>query len=131
MEEMALLPQLSGPGIEAYKCSQFSLAFLHEWNDSALRPVFSKAMPDEVVAFLRMRMDSRERIIGLCPPMTAIVASDDLERENSFTEKEQNILLNQLAARVRQLVDAGEIQLIMAYQGSFGDQDDSADRNAA
>ncbi len=131
MEEMALLPQLSGPGIEAYKCSQFSLAFLHEWNDSALRPVFSKAMPDEVVAFLRMRMDSRDRVIGLCPPMTAIVASDDLERENSFTEKEQNILLNQLAVRVRQLVDAGEIQLIMAYQGSFGDQDDSADRNAA
>ena len=131
MEEMHLLPQLSGAGIEGFKTAQVSLAFLHEWNDTALGVVFSRAMPDEVVAFLRMRMEFRDRVIGLCPPMTAEVASDDLNRENSFTEKEQNILLNQLAVRVRGLVESGEIQLAAVYQGDLSNDDQSVERNAA
>lgn len=131
MEEMSLLPQLSGSGIEGFKAAQVSLAFMHEWNDTALGAVFSRAMPDEVVAYLRMRMEFRDRVIGLCPPMTAEVASDDLNRENSFTEKEQNILLNQLATRVRALVDSGEIHLASVYQGDSSGEDESVERHAA
>jgi hypothetical protein len=131
MEEMSLLPQLAGSGIEAFKMGQFSLAFMHEWSDEALSAVFSRAMPDEVVAYLRMKMEIKDRVIGLCPPMTAEVASDDLSRENGLTEWEHNIHLNQLAVRVRGLIDSGEIQLASVYQGAPSDDDESAERHAA
>ena len=111
VDEIMLLGKMEGPGIFQFKRKYASLAFLHEWPDDRLKALLSKAMPDEVVAYLQVKMSQQDRIIGLCPPMTAEVALDDLDRNRVGSETEQFSKLVSFTERLNQMVASGEISL--------------------
>jgi hypothetical protein len=115
LEELTLMGTITGDGVERYKRSQPSLAFLHEWPDDRMAAVFSTAMPNEVVAYLRQRGDHAQRVLSVCPPMTAAVAQDDLQRPDTGSDDDTNRLLSSLLERMQALVSQGEINLARIF----------------
>lgn len=111
VEEITLLAGMSGYAIQAYKRVTASLAFLHEWPDDLLSLLVSRSTVDELVALSRIRQDMKDRLLGLCPPMTATMATDELNREDKFSESDKNVLLQNLRERLESMVENKEVDL--------------------
>ena len=111
IEEATLLSDMTGPAFDEYKRSTPSLAFLGQWPDDKLSSCLSRAMPDEVVAFSRVRPDLKDRMIALSPPMLAEVAADELQRPDTMNDKDKNALLITLKDRVKEMVAQKEVDL--------------------
>ena len=111
IEEATLLSDMTGPAFDEYKRSTPSLAFLGQWPDDKLSSCLSRAMPDEVVAFSRVRPDLKDRMIALSPPMLAEVAADELQRPDTMNDKDKNALLITLKDRLKEMVTQKEVDL--------------------
>lgn len=94
IDELLLLPQLQGYGIQMYKRKNVSVAFLHEWPDNKLGLLMSQLKTDHILTYLRLKPDMKDRILSLCQPRAAAVIGDEIGREDrvSAADKESHLL---------------------------------------
>lgn len=120
LESMTLLPQIQGQVMNQFKTRNVNLAFIHEWPDSSLSLLVSRATADELSAYIRLRPALKDRIIKLCPPMTAEMVNEEINKEDKTSDKDKSAWLNSLLERAQQLVRDNEVDLeaIFASQGS-------------
>ena len=116
VEEMTLLSQIKGSGIESYKRTYASLAFLSEWQDSVLKVFLAKAKSEEVVAYLRVFPEQKFRIVELCPYMTAEVVNDDFPRPETAGIEVRNEVLRGFVNRLQAMIQSREISLEKAFK---------------
>ncbi len=117
-EELQLLPQIQGDEILQFKRKTPSLAYLPEWPDESLSFVVSKLRPDQIVAYLRLKPEMKDRIIGLCPEMTAEVVTDDLNQPDRFSDSEKEKLLRSFADTLLLMHQQKEINLENIFAAS-------------
>lgn len=110
-EQITLLPKVQEAAMQDFKRQVPSLAFVNEWNDEKIKLLVTSAEADEIVAFLSLRPEMTERMIGLCPPLTAELVRDDLSRTNSLSETDRNQRLDSFAKRLESMVNLKEISL--------------------
>lgn len=127
VDEIRLLKELEAKvsdGALSIKRTFPSLAFVGEWPDHLLKMVFSSALNDEVMAFLRLMPESKERVLSLCPPRVREIVESDISKDDlmSLEAKEKN--LSALKVRLlrvvnREGVNLEEIFLEKSSQGGF------------
>jgi hypothetical protein len=110
-EEVSLLAQVNGSSITEFKQTTPSLAFIGEWPDDPLTLLLSRATADELVAFLRVRGDLKDRILALSPPLTAEMAGDELARPDRLSEADRDGWLTSFSRRLKEMVQSQEIAL--------------------
>jgi hypothetical protein len=115
IEEMKLLPKIEGQGVASFKSQVPSLAFINEWPKDKLALVFSSAMPQEVLAYIQIRPEEKDQVLGFCPEMTAAVVSDELQRSEGLSEDDLLAALGALNEKIVQLVQSGEVKLKTIY----------------
>ncbi len=111
IEEVTLLAGMVGSAVSDFKRSTPSLAFLGEWPDQKLSILLSSTLPDELVAFCRVRTDIGERLISLAPQMTAELTIDELRSPDRMTVEEKNQRLLEMNARLLGLFTRKELRL--------------------
>jgi hypothetical protein len=116
LEELTILPEMKGAGFDLLKRSTPSLAYLAQWPDEKLSILLGRAMPDEIVGFLRVRPDLKDRFLGLCPPMTAEVTSDELRRPDTLGEADKNRMLAAFSTRLKEMVERQELSLEQIFK---------------
>ncbi len=128
VEEVTMLANLKGPGVDAFKRKTASLAFLDQWPDDPLSKLITRANVDEIVAFLRLRSELNDRILQLSPPLTAQMVKDELSRTDNLGENEKNRLLERLVEHIRNLQEEKEIDLetIFAAQNPILEESNAA-----
>jgi hypothetical protein len=131
IEEVTLLSTMEGPAFEGFKRARPSLAFLAEWPDDKLPLLFADAMPQEVVALLRVREDLRAKVLGACPPMTGRITEDELTQPDKLKDPEKNQLLEQLSERLGGLVERREIDLTEIFGAQQVGEADGSGKKAA
>jgi flagellar motor switch protein FliG len=117
-EEVTLLANCDGPAFDRYKRSTFTLGYLHEWTDQALAPVLEICNADEVTEYLRLKPELKDRVLALCPPLTATMVTDELARTDSRSETAKNETLASLKAKVVELLASQTISLANAIPRS-------------
>jgi hypothetical protein len=115
VEEIQMLSGMSGAAFERFKRSVPSLAFVGEWKDECLSRLLSRTMPDEIATLLRIKPDLKDRVLALCPPMTAEVAGDELQRPDNTREEEKNNLLDVMQNRIKEMISGKELHLEDAF----------------
>lgn len=110
-EEASLLKGLTGKMIDLYKKSAASLAFLDEWPDDSLTRLISRCSVDQIVAYMRVRPDTMDRLLALSPPLTAQMAKDELSRKDNLSQNDRNRLLESLREIIRTMQADKEIDL--------------------
>lgn len=123
IEEISVMSGIQGPSAERYRKTVPSLAFLDRWPDDKLGSLLSSAMPNELVAYLRLRPEQESRIIALSPPMAGAVAQDELTRPDSVSDDDKNRTLSTLRERMRTLVEQGEVNLQNIFTTSSAPDD--------
>ncbi|MEO5668251.1 MAG: hypothetical protein ABIR96_09350, partial [Bdellovibrionota bacterium] len=133
LEEISVMGEIQGSGIQRYRNAIPSLAFLGQWPDDKLTSLLSNVMPNEIVAYLRTRPDLENRIIALSPPMAGAVAQDELKRADAMSDDDKNRILITLLDRVKALVDQGEVNLKAIFAEASNTPEGSGDgeQNAA
>ncbi|MCB9025293.1 MAG: hypothetical protein H6625_03175 [Bdellovibrionaceae bacterium] len=111
IDSCTLLKQIKGPVMQDFKQQTPSLAFLDEWPDEALKTLLKTASNEEILNYLKIRSDLKDRALNLVPPMTRIILSDDVDKPNMLKENEQVFYLESFLDKVRYLVVQGEIDL--------------------
>ncbi|MBC7741387.1 MAG: hypothetical protein H7061_04265 [Bdellovibrionaceae bacterium] len=111
IDELSLLPQIQGAGVQNYKRKNVSVAFLHEWPDDKLGLFITQLKTDHLVSYLRLKADQKERILAICQPRAAAVVKDEVEREDrvSLSDKENHLL--DIAELMENFRESGNIDL--------------------
>ncbi len=110
-EEVTLLAEATGATIEELKRTRPSAAFLHQWPDDKLTALLARSLPDEVHALARLRPDLSERLIALCPPMTAEVVTEELAAKDKQKLDDRNRAIAALNGRIRDMITRKELDL--------------------
>lgn len=110
-ESCTLLRNISGPSAQDLKSEYPSVAFLEEWPEAPLKALFRVTTNEELLNYLLIRRDLQARFLKLVPPMTRTIISDDLNSESQLSEEEQEKLLLSMQEKIKDLVDAGEVNL--------------------
>jgi hypothetical protein len=118
LEEIAILPTMTGPAFDNLKRTLPSIAFLPQWPDDKVSLLVSRAMPDELVAYFRSCPEVADRFIGLAPQMTAELAKDELGRPDTMAEKDKIRLLTELGNRIKELIQSKEVDLEQIFPAS-------------
>jgi len=111
VEQITMLPQVQEPSMVEFKKTVPTLAFIHEWPDEKLRQLVRSADADQVVAYLSTHPELNDRIINLCPPLTAELVKDEMQKIHLLNEKDKNQRLESFAKLLESLVKSKEIQL--------------------
>jgi flagellar motor switch protein FliG len=130
MELCTLLPEVKGPMMDEYKKITPTLAFLHEWPDDNLATLFKQASNEEMVTFLQIRTDMKDRALGLVPPMMRTILTDDLSKPNPLKESEQEAQLVSLLNKVKSLMISGEINLTAIFKDTSESNSDDQSQAA-
>lgn len=110
VERVTILKDLTGRGVEEYKRTVPSLAFLGEWPDFQLKMFIMGLTPDELVAYLRVRTDLKERMLGLATMMVAEIAKEELAAPKALSADDEKAI-EFFENRLRDAVEAGDINL--------------------
>ncbi len=114
LDEIKLLRELSAKlsdGAVSIKRSIPALAFLGEWPENLLKRVFASAVNDEVMAFLRVMPELKDRILPLCPPRVQEIVSGDLSKPDQMSDETKERYLSALKLRLLQTVNREGINL--------------------
>lgn len=115
IDTLEMLPQVRAREIFDFKRKNPSLAFLHEWPDDKLSYVLQKLRTDQIIAYLRIKPELKDRIISLCLPMTAEVLTDDLNQADHLSKGEKESLLQDITQTLESMVQAKEIDLTEVF----------------
>ena len=111
IEEIEMLPQIQGDEMLRFKKQNPSLAFFHEWPDEKLSFILGKLRPDQIVTYLRLKPELKERFLKLSPPMTAEVVTDDLNQTDRSTPSEKEKSLKDMSDALKGFAERKEINL--------------------
>lgn len=114
LDEIKLLRELSvklSDGAVSIKRSIPTLAFLGEWPESLLKRVFVTAVNDEVMAFLRVMPELKDRVLPLCPPRVQEIVGGDLSKPDQMSDETKERYLSALKLRLLQTVNRESINL--------------------
>jgi len=111
IEEITLLADIETPGIEEFKRTRPSLAFLGQWPDDQLKMLMMGLTPDELISFLRVRTDLRDRMLGLASMMVAEIAKEELQTPDRQPAAETEKAIEFFSQRLKALVEQNEIIL--------------------
>lgn len=126
-ESVVILSEISHSVPLEYKQTVPNIAFLAEWPDDKLSILLSSVGADELVAFLRLKSELKERFTQLSPPMTAEMVVDELSRPGNESDKETERFLEKFNARVKDLVSNGAISLEEIFKQRFIENESSND----
>jgi len=121
LEKIAYLPDLKGDAIDEYKRSVPSIAFLSEWPDEKLKILFMGISADEMIGYLRVRPDLKERFLALTSMMVGEIASDELSRPDKSNQQDREKALEFLAQRLDDMVQQGDLSLTEIFGSSQPD----------
>lgn len=124
LDEIRLLRELSSKlsdGAVSIKRTVPALAYLGEWPDHLLKRIFSTAVSDEVMAFLRVVPESKERLLPLCPPRVQEIVGGDLMKPDQTTEEMKERHLSALKLRLIQTVNREGINLEEIFPAAASD----------
>lgn len=114
LDEIKLLRELGiklSDGAASIKRSIPALAFLGEWPESLLKRVFVTAVNDEVMAYLRVMPELKDRILPLCPPRVQEIVGGDLLKPDLMSDEVKEKHLSALKLRLLQTVNRENINL--------------------
>lgn len=116
-EEVTMLSDMWGDAVEDYKRTVPSLAFLREWPEDKLRMLMMGLTPDELISYLRIRPDMKERLLSVASMMVSEIAGDELTKPDKtpLAEHEKNIQF--FTTRLRSLVEQNDINLQEIFGG--------------
>jgi flagellar motor switch protein FliG len=120
-EEITLLADLQTPGVEEFKRTRPSLAFLGQWPDDHLKILMMGLTPDELVSFLRVRTDLKDRMLGLASMMVAEIAREELQTPDKQPAAETEKAIEFFSQRLQGMVEQNEIILTDVFGPIAGD----------
>jgi hypothetical protein len=115
VEQITILHELKGKGVEEFKRSHPSLAFLGEWPDDKLKLLLMGLTPDELVAYLRVRPDLKDRVIGLASMMVAEIAKEELSMPDKTPAAETEKAIENFSFRLQNMVEQGDFNLLDVF----------------
>ncbi len=121
IEEITLLADIQTPGIEEFKRGRPSLAFLGEWPDDQLKMLMMGLTPDELVSYLRVRMDLKDRMLGLASMMVAEIAKEELQTPDKQPAAETEKAIEFFSQRLKAMVEQGDLNLVDVFGPLPGD----------
>ncbi len=89
IEEIVLFSNLSGDALDEFKKKTPSLAFLNSWRDQPLSQLIAKASPDQIVTYLRILPELKDRWLALAPRMTAEMVEDELSMGDNLSGEQK------------------------------------------
>jgi len=111
IERVTILKDLTGRGVDEYKRTVPSLAFLGEWPDFQLKMFMMGLTPDELVAYLRVRPDLTDRMLGLATMMVAEIAREELGGPDKMPSADTEKAIEFFENRLKDAVESGDINL--------------------
>ena len=111
IEQLTLLPLVQEPAMLDFKRKTATLAFINEWPDDAIKRLVDGSSADHLVAFLKVRPELSERLLNLCPPLTAELVKDELTSLKTLTEKELNLKIKFFALHLEVMVKSKQISM--------------------
>ncbi|MBN8536592.1 MAG: hypothetical protein J0M15_06030 [Deltaproteobacteria bacterium] len=110
-EQITLLGQIKGNSLIEYRKNNPSLAFIHLWPDQEISKLLGKANSDEALSYIRVKPESKERIITLSPPFLSEMIIDEVDKPTKSTSEEMDGHLRSLLTKLKELVESKEINL--------------------
>lgn len=111
IEEITMLANLKSRAIEEYKRTKASLAFLGDWPDDKLRLLMMGITPDELISYLRVRPDLKDRLLALASMMVTEIATDELSRPDKMPAADKEKAIEFFAMRLKSMTESGDINL--------------------
>jgi hypothetical protein len=103
-EEIRLLREMKAkPKVRGFLRTYPSFAFADHWPDETLALFLATAQAEDVVALVRLLPELAEKALSLCPPMTAELAKEELERPDSRSADQKARAYRQLKQRLKEL----------------------------
>lgn len=110
-EEIQFLAKMDQSDLATFKRTKASIAFFHEWSDSALSIALGKLRPDTVVSYLKFKPDLLDRVIQLSSPMAAEVIGDDYKLVDGKSAAELETQLGIMSDVLQNLVNQKAVDL--------------------
>jgi flagellar motor switch protein FliG len=124
-ETITILPKLSGPVVEEFKRNVPSLAFLHEWPDDYLKMLLQGLTPDELVGYLKLRPDLKDRGLALASMMVAEIAKEELASGDTKLTADMEKAIEFFASRLESMVEQGDLSLRDIFDAAQASRSDS------
>jgi hypothetical protein len=113
-DEIMLLKEISqkiSDGAVSLKQSFPSLAFIGEWPETKAKLVMAGATTDEVLAFLRLMPELKEKILPVCAPRVQAIVQEEFKKEDQMSKEAREQHLASLKLRLLQAVNKEGINL--------------------
>ena len=111
IEEITILSEMKNDAIEIFKRTRPSLAFLHQWPDDKLRVAMIGITPDELITYLRLRPEMKERMLSLASMMVSEIAGEELNAPDKTPLAEKEKAVEFFTTRIRTLVEQNDVNL--------------------
>ena len=111
IEEITILSEMKNDAIEIFKRTRPSLAFLHQWPDDKLRVAMIGITPDELITYLRLRPEMKERMLSLASMMVSEIAGEELNAPDKSPLAEKEKAIDFFTTRIRTLVEQNDVNL--------------------
>jgi hypothetical protein len=121
IENATMLTELKGEAIEEYKRTMPSLSFLGEWPDDKLKILLMGVTPDELISFLRLRPDLKERFLALTSMMVGEIAGEELSKPDKISPQDRDQAIGFFNQRLNDLIKQGDINLVEIFGPSLKD----------
>lgn len=115
IERVTILKDLKGRGVEEYKRTVASLAFLGEWPDFQLKMLMLGLTPDELVAFLRIRPDLQEKMMAQATMMVGEIAREELAGPDKMPQADKEKAVEFFESRLKGMVEQGDLNLTEVF----------------
>lgn len=120
-DEIMLLKEISqkiSDGAISLKQSFPSLAFIGEWPEAKAKLVMAGATTDEVLTFLRLMPELKEKILPVCAPRVQTIVQEELRKEDQTSKEAKEQHLGSLKLRLLQAVNKEGINLEEIFPSS-------------
>ncbi len=111
IEQIKSLKTIPADKIRGYKQTTPNLAFLDEWPEKELSKLLRDANADEISMYLRVVPAAEDKVLKLCPPLTAQLVKDELKLTSELSDNDVNRLLENLLEKMVSLHELREINL--------------------
>ncbi len=115
-EQITLLSQIKGKNLIEYRKNNPNLAFLHLWPDHEISKLLAKANSDEALSYIRVKPETKERIITLAPPFLSEMIIDEIDKPTKSNLDEMNSHLRSLTNKLKELIESKEINLLQLFE---------------
>jgi flagellar motor switch protein FliG len=119
LEQFDLLPKMKSTELQDYKRRIPTVAFLNEWPEDKLGLILSRLSADQILLYLRLNSDMKDRFLKLSPPMVAEVLEDDLLRTDTSSSADKEAALKQIESVMISICKNKEVDLTEIFAKSI------------